>query len=236
MKTKLFIIPLLLTFLSTQAQDDNFKKLEFDASVNFWTPSALQMKAINSVTQIYYDNNYYSTGDFGGFGTSIVPAFNLTYYFKNDIGISLGFYPLSMDNELHVQTTDSTTSNYENYASISNLTLGVSGRLSTSEAFSLYYGTGINYVPNYDLTITTSTESTDPPDLDALGSAVGFYFKTGIKFKVYKFLSINTGFDYTFIPCEIEFTSNDGVKINEKTNLGGFGFKAGLTFSFLNSK
>jgi len=232
MKTKLTIIAILLTIATVHAQNENFKHFEIDASINFWTPSSIHMKATNSVTQMHIDDNYTSDGGINGYGTSTAPALNLTYYFKNNLGISLGFYPLIMDNKLHVLETDSTFSNYENEAAIINFTLGLSGRMLTSSAFSLYYGFGINFVPNYDLMMTLSTESSDPSDLEAIDSALGFYLKSGIKIKLYKFISLKAGFEYSFIPSELEYTNSEGVKINEKTNLGGLGVQTGLSFNF----
>ena len=39
--------------------------------------------------------------------------------------------------------------------------------------------------------------------------------------------------EYSFIPVELEYTNGEGsAKINEKTNLGGIGIEAGLSFDF----
>jgi len=232
MKTKLTIIAILFSIATVHAQNENFKHFEIDASVNFWTPSSTHMKATNSVTQVRIDDNYTSYGGINGYGTSIAPALNLSYYFKNNLGISLGFYPLIMDNKLNVFETDSTFSNYENEAALINFTLGLSGRIPTSSAFSLFYGFGINLVPVYDLMMTSSTESSDPRDLEANDGTVGFYLKSGIKINLYKFISLKAGFEYSFIPVELEYTNSENVKINEKTNLGGLGVQTGLSFNF----
>lgn len=232
MKTKFTIIAILITITCAQAQNEKIKHFEIDVSANFWTPSSTHLKATNSVTQIYIDDNYTNYGGISGYGTSIAPTLNLTYYLKNDLGISLGFYPLIMDNKLHVLKTDSTFSNYENEASIVNFTLGLSGRMPTSSSFNLFYGFGINFVPNYSLVMTSLTESSNPRDLEANSLALGFYFKTGIKIKLYKFISLKTGIEYSFIPSELEYTNNESVKIKEKTNLGGLGLQTGLSFNF----
>jgi outer membrane protein W len=233
MKAKIIIIAIVTTISGLYAQNEDFKRIEFDASLNFWTPSSTHMKGSNSVTQVYANNSYMSYGGINGYGSSFAPTFNLTYFFKNNIGISLGFYPLSMDNELKVKTTDTTFSNYENYASISNLKLGITGRMSTSTSFNFYYGFGINFIPNYDLMITSSNESVDPADIEAIDSAVGFYLRTGLKTKIYKSLYLNTSAEYTYIPTELEYNSTDNVIINEKTNLGGLSIQIGLSYSFL---
>jgi len=80
--------------------------------------------------------------------------------------------------------------------------------------------------------MTSSTESSDPRDLEANDGTVGFYLKSGIKIKLYKFISLKAGFEYSFIPVELEYTNSENVKINEKTNLGGLGVQTGLSFNF----
>jgi outer membrane protein W len=232
MKTTLAIITILLSITNVHAQNESFKHFEIDASINLWTPSSMHIKATNSVTQVHIGDNYTSYGGISGYGTSIAPALNVSYYFKNNLGISLGFYPLIMNNELHVIETESTFSNYENEASIINFTIGLSGRMPTSSAFSLYYGFGINFVPNYNLMMTLSTESTDPSDLEANDLALGLYLKSGVEIKLFKFISFKAGIDYSFIPSELEYTNSEGVKINEKTNLGGLGLQTGFSFNF----
>ena len=137
-----------------------------------------------------------------------------------------------MDNKLQVLETESTYSNYENEGSIVNLTLGLSGRMSTSSPFSLFYGFGINFVPNYDLMMTSSTESSDPSDFEAIDIAFGFYLKSGMKIRLYKFISLKAGIEYSFIPSKLEYTNSEGVKYNEKTELGGLGLQTGLSFNF----
>ena len=89
MKTKLTIIAFFLIIGNAHAQDENLKHFEIDVSVNFWTPSSTHMKATNSVTQVHIDDNYTSYGGISGYGTSIAPVLNLTYYFKNNLGIVL---------------------------------------------------------------------------------------------------------------------------------------------------
>lgn len=232
MKVKLTIIAIILTVANIYAQNEKFKHFEIDASVNFWTPLSSHMKATNSVTQYAIDGNYTSYGGISGYGNSIAPTLNLTYYFKNNLGISLGFYPLIMDNKLSVIETDSTFSSYENEGSIVNFTLGLSGRIPASSAFNLFYGFGVNFVPNYDLMMTYSNQSSDPSDIEAIGLALGFYFKTGIRIKLSKFISLKTGIQYSYIPSELEYTNNGGTEIKEKTNLGGMGLQTGLSFNF----
>ena len=232
MKTKLTIIAILFTIACAQAQDTKIKHFEINVSANFWTPSSSHLKATNSVTQIHINDNYISDGGISGYGTSIAPKIDLTYYFNNRLGISLGFYPLIMDNKLNIQKTDTSFVNYENEAFIANFTLGLAGKIPTSTIMTLYYGFGFNFVANYDLEKKVSTQNSNPPDIEANDMTGGLYLKTGIKIKLNKFLSLISGIEYSFIPAELEYANSEGVKINEKTNLGGIGLQTGLSFNF----
>jgi len=234
MKIKLTVIVILVSFASLSAQTEKFKHFEISASVNFWTPTSLNLKTSNSVTQYNYPDGYsFSTGNLNGFGTSLAPGLNVKYYFSNKIGISFGFYMIHMDKELFVQKTDTTFSSFENIAEIPNFTLGVTGKLLTSESFQLFYETGINFIPGYSLELQYSDESSDPPDMDAEGLAIGVYCKTGAKIKIVKSLYFKTALMYSFIPAEPEYTNSEAsVKTNEKTNLGGIGLETGLSFNF----
>ncbi len=234
MKTKLTFLAVLISIASVKAQTENNKHFEISASVNFWTPTSLHIKTSNSVTQYAYPNGTYSsTGALSGFGTSFAPGLNVKYYFNSKIGISLGFYLVHMDNELYVQKTDSTFSSYENIADIFNFTLGITGKLLTSESFQLFYETGINFIPGYGLELQYSDESSDPPDMNAEGPALGVYCKTGVNIRIVKSLYFKTALMYSYIPTEIEYANGEAsVKMNEKTNLGGIGLETGLSFNF----
>jgi len=234
MKIKLTVITILISFTSLSAQTEKLKHFEINASVNFWTPTSLHLKTSNSVTQYSYpDGTYVSTRALSGFGTSLAPGLNVTYYFNNKIGISLGFHMVHMDNELSVQETDSTFSRYENIADIPNFTLGVTGKLLTSESFQLFYETGINFISGYGLELQYSDESSDPPDMNADGLALGVYCKTGANIKIVKSLYFKTALMYSYIPTEIEYTNGEAsAKMNEKTNLGGICLETGLSFNF----
>lgn len=234
MKIKFTVIAIILTIANVHAQNENFKHFEIDASANFWTPLSTHMKSTNSVTQyVYPDGTYVSMGALDGFGTSVAPGLNLTYFFKNKIGVSLGFYMVHMDNELSVQNTDSTFSSYENLADIPNFTLGLTGKLFTSESLQLFCETGINFIPSYSFEMQYSSESSAPPDMDADGVAIGVYCKMGANIKIVKSLYFKTALMYSFIPTELEYTNwGASAKIKEKTNLGGIGLETGLSFNF----
>lgn len=234
---KIFVSIILMIFVSIYAQIDrneNFKHFEIDASIMLWSPTSMSIQSTNSVTQYAYpDGSYQSTGGVTGYGASITPCLNATYYFNNNLGVSLGFSLINMDNELSFQASDSTFQSYENMATISQFTLGVAGKINNSQALELYYGLGVDFVANYDLEIKYSDESTVPDDLEANDIALGLYFRTGMKIKLYKFISLKAGLEYSFVPAEIEYTNNDGsAKINEITNFGGIGLQTGLSFDF----
>jgi outer membrane protein W len=234
MKTKLMVFALLLTFAGVNAQSGKVKHFEVKASVNFWTPTSMHLKTSNSVTQYSYPNGtYMSEGAISGYGTSLAPGINVKYFFNDNIGISLGLCIINMDNELFVQETDTSFSSYENMAQIDNLNLGITGRYVNTENFRLYYEAGIDLALNYDLEMQYSTESTDPPDMDALGSALGLYCKTGAEIRIVGSLFFNSAFAYSYIPVEIEYTNSEGsAKINEKTDLGGIWLETGLSYNF----
>ncbi len=234
MKIRLTAITILLSVAGLKAQTENLKHFQIGASVNFWTPTSMHLKTSNSVTQYTYpDGTYLSEGALSGFGTSYAPGLQLGYFFNKSIGITLGLTLIHMDNELSVQETDSTFSNYENPAQITHLTLGVSGRYLNSESLHLFYEAGIAIIPNYDLSMHYSSENSSPPDMEAIGQALGLYFKTGMNIRIVSFLSFRAGLAYSFIPVELKYTNGEeSAKTNEKTNLGGIGLETGLSFNF----
>jgi hypothetical protein len=234
MKAKRLILTVLFLFVFSliNAQNEKFKHFEADLGVNFWSPSSIHLKGSNSLTRIQYNGTSVGSGGISGYGTSFAPKFNLTYRFKNNLGVSLGFYPVITDNELFVQKTDTTFSGYENMSSIINFTLGLTGNVSTNSVVEIYYGFGLNFIPNYEFTMHVSTETGSSSDLEASDIAGGPYFKTGMKIKLYKFLYFKSGMEFSIIPTELEYTNSEGVTYNEKTNIGGLGLHVGLSFVF----
>lgn len=234
MKIRLFAILFLFASTYLQAQKQDFKHFEVTVSVNFWTPLALHFKASDIVTQYAYpDGSYVSEGALTGYGTSIAPSINLKYYFTKNIGLSLGFCMIHMDKELKVIKTDSTQSNYENIAEIPHITLGVTGKFFPSELLEVFYETGIDFVPGYGLEMQYSSESTDPPDLNADDSAIGVYGKTGVAIKIFNSVFFNTDLTYSYIPVDIEYANTErSVKKNLSTNLGGISLETGISVHF----
>jgi hypothetical protein len=236
MKIKLTVILISTTIagVNLHAQTKDFKHFEVSAAVNFWTPSALHFKASDNVTQYAYpDGTYVSQGALTGYGTSVAPGVNMKYYFKNNVGLSLGLCMIHMDKQLSIIETDSTNSNFENIADIPNITLGITGRLLTSESLLVFYEAGLDFVSGYGLEIQYSDESSDPPDMNADDFALGVYAKTGASFKLFKSLYFKTSLVYSFIPAEIEYTNTEkSVKTNLSSNLGGVALETGISFHF----
>ena len=234
MKVKLIVISILMSVVGINAQTNDFKHFEVTASVNFWTPSGLHFKASDNVTQyLYPDGTYYTEGVLTGYGTSLAPGFNIKYYFQDNFGLSLGFYMVHMDKELSITKTDTTFSNYENIAEIPNFTLGLTGRYIPSEYLEIFYEVGIDFVSGYGLEMQYSDNSSDPPDMNADGLALGVYAKTGAGFKLFSAFYFNTSLIYSYIPTEIEYTNTEkNAKTNLSTNLGGFAIEAGISFHF----
>ena len=234
MKTKLIILVLFIFIGKVQAQEKSFKHFDVGLSVIFWTPTSLHINSSNSVTQYAYpDGSYISTGGISGYGTSLAPVLDVKYYFNKNVGVSLGFYFVHLDNDLYIKETDSTFSSFENMADIPNFTLGITGKLLASNSVRLFYETGLDLIPNYGLEMKYSDETNYPPDMDADGAALGVYCEIGTSFRIIKSLYFNSTFMYSFIPVEVEYTnSNSTAKTNVKTNLGGIGLYTGMSFNF----
>ncbi len=157
----------------------------------------------------------------------------MKYYFNKSVGVSLGFYFVHLDNDLFVKETDTTFSSFENAADIPNFTLGITGKLLSSNSIKLFYETGLDFIPDYTLEMKFRDESYDFPDMEADGMALGIYCKMGTSFRIIKSLYFNSAFMYSFIPVEVEYINRSStIKTNVKTNLGGIGLYTGLSFNF----
>jgi len=142
----------------------------------------------------------------------------MTNFFNENIGLSLGLNMVNLDNKLRIQKTDTSFDSYENLALIPNITLGISGKIFNSQSLHFYYETGINFVPGYSLEMQYANQSSDPPDLNAEGMALGVYGTTGVNLKLSNLLYFQTALSYSFIPVELEYTNwEKSAKIDEKT-------------------
>ena len=234
MNNKTYNFAILIAIASAHAQNEKTKHFEISISGIFWTPTAAHLKAINSVTQYAYpDGSYLTLETFSGYGNSLAPKINFKYYFNENIGLSLGLNMVNLDNKLRIQKTDTIFDSYENLALIPNITVGISGKIFHSQSLHFFYETGINFVPDYYLEMQYADHSSDPPDLNAEGMALGVYGTSGVNLKLTHLLYFQTALSYSFIPVDLEYTNGEkSVKINEKTNLGGLGLQMGLSFNF----
>ena len=94
-----------------------------------------------------------------------------------------------------------------------------------------YYETGIKFIPSYDLNMSYSDSHSNPPDLEASGTAAGIFAGAGMSFNITKFLSFNTQAICSFIPIDLTYENND-VTLENHSNLGGIMLKFALAFKF----
>lgn len=215
---KIFITLLLLfSLIYTKAQDSTYIHFDIKVSAIFWTPTSTHLLGT------------YRIGSFNkvdGFREAVIPAVELSYFFKNNIGISVGY------NYLQLEKVEG---EYKNAAYINNLRLGISGRLYEKSRFGFTFSTGLNYIASYDMMMDHGDPRLDPSNLRATGTSIGVYFNTGINIKIFKGLYFATQFDYTYIPTELTYTYSDDIldlTQTEQSNLGGLGLQMGLGFQF----
>ena len=228
-------VTLLLFILITAnmfAQSQKINHLEIGASALFWSPSAEHMRAINTLLEADLQNAHNDPiPDLAGFGSCIAPSFYLNYYFKNFLGISVGFDYLVLIN--HLEYDDAFTqytgrvNTFHNEAHISNLKLGYAGQSRDYSLIHLYYGIGFNYTP-YLLELNTAQNRYEQPSYSAQGYAVGLYINSGMQIKLFKFTYLNFGMEYTYIPETVQYP------YEVKTNLGGIAGQVGIAVKFLN--
>ncbi len=212
---------------ATGVESGDFDRLEIDVFVNFWDPMGSEIKSVDDVYVYKVNQDYYYNFVFGGFGQSINPAINISYFITKRVGLTIGGNFLMLCNEREYNTGDSSIY-LVNEGSIDNLTFGfVFRETSRDNNFNLYYSFGFDYVTNYNLTMKVN----DNPDMSALGTAMGVYAMTGMSIRLYKMLHLKSRIYYSFIPTGLEFRLNDDV-IHEDVTLGGLGMMVGLGFKF----
>lgn len=236
MKTRTIISIFILTFLSfnTFSQNFKFKHFEIDLCLSFWSPKSPVFQANSTTTNIFIpEANYtYTTAMHSGFGNSFGPDFKVSYYFKNDLGIAIGFAPYMMTNDLFVQLSDSTSIQYNNYAEIMNITIGFEKRIINTEGFKFSFGAGANLVPDFGLHLETITQD-EQTYLEAQNGSIGLYVDLGLKIQIYKFIYLKTEFKYSYIPIEdfVLYGNNTEIRYQE-VDLGGTSIICGLSFVF----
>jgi len=226
---------MLFSITTLYAQSEKSKHLEIGLSALFWNPSSLHLKATNTTTTIRPPSgNPYSVGAMSGYGNGFAPMFFAKYYFNDNLGIAFRFHAIHLLNELTVNTTDTSFEEYGNEAFIPRFSLGLAGKFGKTSSIKPFYELGATFIPGYDLEMRYHTNNYHPQDFNADGSALGLYFVAGIDIKLFKFIYLNTAFNYSFIPTSLDYTQTSGnAEMVEDTDLGGFGVQVGLTLKFL---
>lgn len=223
---KLIVIFVFTCFvLQLQAQNDSLKHFEISTSLILWTPTSSYLQNKNEV-----DNTTFAF-PFTGYGTNIVPTINASYFFNKAFGVTIAYGYCKINNNNEKQNE----SRYYNYSRLKKFTsntirIGISSKLLNPNRFYLYYGVGVT-LADYNMEMDYSNEN-----FIAKGNDLGVYFKTGAGIRLLKFISITVGFDYSYIPSNIEYNwlgshpNLESVKVYQKTNLGGIGLSLGLSF------
>lgn len=221
-------IILILTLIITSgfSQDKETKHFEIDVMLGMHQYSSSFFHAMNSVT---WNADGSNKPAFSGFGTSILPAFNVSYFFENNIGITAGVIPINAENDLYID--DPITYDYS--ADQLDIHLGVTGRVTFSNSpFALCMGTGL-VLATFDLTTNIET-ATGGTYLSGNSAGLGFYANTSFQINIISFLNFKSELTYSFIPSDINLNDSDGnIEQNiNNLNIGGTTLKTGLTFQF----
>ena len=150
----------------------------------------------------------------------------MVYYFDNNIGISLAYNYINLEN-----TQDA----YKNTAKFHNFRMGVNGRLFEESLLGLFFSTGVNLVPNYTFKIPMRFSNPQGNELSANGATYGLYLNAGLSIRVYKGFVFFSSFDYTYIPVVLKYSTtiqNHILEQTETTNMNGLGIQAGLAYRF----
>ena len=219
MRKYLYIIGFMIIALNSKAQDSTYQHFEISASAMYWHPLSGHLIGGYSIR-----NNYGTK--YNGFGNTIAPAINVSYYFDSNIGLSLSYNYIALEEEQGATT---------NSASFHNIRLGFTARIFEKSLFGLSFSTGINYVPTYSFSMPMLFSNPQGNILSTNGNTFGAFFNAGMSIRVYKGLVFITSFDYTYIPVELDYnttTQNILLEQIETTHLGGLGVQAGLGFRF----
>jgi hypothetical protein len=226
-KVTIIVLTLAFSIIKGFAQSEKTKHFEIDAMVGMHSYSSSFFHAINSVTWIQDPPS--NVTEFSGYGTSILPAVQISYIFDNNIGIATGIVPITADNELFVE--DETGTNYDFCVDQFNVNLGIVGRIQFSTLpVSINTGSGLMFSP-FD--ISESIESNSGGSyLEGSDWAAGYYANASFQIRIVSFLRFKTQFTYSFIPASITLYDNEGnIEQNiHNLNVGGITLKTGLSF------
>jgi len=219
MKRIIIIIVVLILSLNTNANDSTATHFEVSASMLYWQPLSAHLIGYDD----YLINSYAALY---GFGNTIAPSINISYYLNNGVGMSFGY------NYLHLEKTEA---NKTNAATLHNLRLGLGARLFKESLISISFFTGINMVAHYDFEMPLAFTNSEGLYFTTDGYAMGAFFSAEANFHIYKSFFIHTSLEYTYIPTELKYSTvytNIPISQTEKTNIGGVGIMLGLAYRF----
>ena len=228
-KLTITIFILTFAFVNGFSQDEKTKHFEVDAMLGMHSYSSSFFHAINSVTWIQDPAS--NITEFSGYGKSMLPAINVSYFFKNNIGITAGFLAITAENDLYVD--DGTGSNYDYSADQYNVSLGVTGRIPFKQSpFSIHMGSGF-VVGDFDIS-ESFTNNSGGTYLTGNDAGFGYYGSAAFQVRIISFLRFKTELVYGFIPAEITLHGSDGnIEQNiSNLNVGGIALKTGISFQF----
>lgn len=211
------------------AQDNKTKHFEIDAMLGMYSYSSSFFHAINSVTWIQEPAG--NITEFSGYGKSMLPTINVSYYFKNNIGVTAGFLAITAENDLYVD--DGTGTNYDYATDQYNVNLGVTGRIHFKESpLSVQMCSGF-VVGDFDIS-ESFTNNSGGTYLSGNDTGFGYYGSAAFRIRIISFLRFKTELAYSFIPAEITLYGSDGdIEQNiSNLNVGGIALKTGLSFQF----
>jgi hypothetical protein len=235
-------ITLLFFFLITAnvfAQSEKINHLEIGVQALFWTPTDKHMKASNTLLETDSKTAYTKPMPyFDGYGSCLAPSFHINYYFKDYLGISLGFDYLHIINHLEFEDASSLytgeTNVFHNEAKIYNIKLGYVGQTNDTSVIHIYYGLGLNFSPSYSL-FYGQQHYYEQPAYTAKDIAFGLYINAGIQIQLFKFTYLSMGMEYSYIPENVLYIASSYTsQFEEKTNLGGIAGQLGIVVKLLN--
>ncbi|GEM_PF-4435908 len=226
---KIILISFITLFAANQIFAQEEKKFEVNAMVGMHHYSSSFFHAINTVTWVQDPAGNFT--DFSGYGTSILPAVNVSYYFNTTLGVTAGITPITAENDLYVD--DATGTYYDYSADQFNINLGVSGRVFfDGTPLSLNMGSGFIFAP-FDISQNIES-SAGGSYLEGSDVGAGFYGNASFQIKIFSFMQYKTQFSYSYIPASITLNDTDGnVEQNiNNLNVGGITLKTGFSFHF----
>jgi len=221
-------ILILILSIPIMAKTADFKHFEIRTSAMYWAPSDPILKMTYSMAYtrqfpfIIHPDLYVH-----GYGNDWAPTVTLGYYFKNNMGITLGGNYLNPKNLYTLNGSYWVDSIYI-FAKLTNLRLGLSFRTNDTSAVNFYGEFGLNYMHNLSTGYISNIEPYYRHD-SITTNALGIYLSLGYKIHLIKFISLYGEVEYSYIPSK-EVYPRQSKK--EKTDIGGIGIKTGIAINF----